>query len=432
MLISLMSACQTPAPTAIIDEARFPTMTPGQAIVGILDSPANQAGQGEFNNPATAVAETNALTPTPNYNACPFATGEVSLDKRPEDNNGAQAIARFFTFGGTVEALKEQLAEDWDAFDEDSFVRDNVDLTGEGKSEIIIAYNAPGDVGTLLILGCESGEYKIWLEAIADGTKAPQLIWTDDLNADGIIDLVYNRRVCLEADYCATQTHIINWDAASGRFVNLIDANLISETLPNLADMDNDQVTEIILQLDHNGTSKSGPLRTGVHVYDWNGSIYTLSIVQLDPPRYWIQWVQQADKLLIRGDYPNAIALYESSLNKEDLGNWFNNDPQILGVYSLFRLMQAYLATGNENAAAEIFVKLNEQVPLDENTTIDSLAIYPRLTYTFWNVYQLEGRLNKACDAVLKIIDKEPEALNLLNRYGESSPQYKAQDLCPF
>jgi hypothetical protein len=50
----------------------------------------------------------------------------------------------------------------------------------------------------------------------------------------------------------------------------------------------------------------------------------------------------------------------------------------------------------------------------------------------FWETYQISNDIAEACAQVQAIVAEQPSALNLINRYGDRSPTYTEQDLCPF
>ena len=60
------------------------------------------------------------------------------------------------------------------------------------------------------------------------------------------------------------------------------------------------------------------------------------------------------------------------------------------------------------------------------------LPIYARMAYAFVNALVVTNDLHSACVEVQAIIEREPAALQLINRYGRRSPTYSALDLCPF
>src|SRR5690606_14885761 len=113
---------------------------------------------------------------------------------------------------------------------------------------------------------------------------------------------------------CQYQNHLITWQSQLGRFVNLIDGEIESESLPAPSDVDNDQIAEIIVRMENGGNAETGPLRTGVNIWDWNGASYVQSITQLDPPRFRIQVIHEADRLLSRLNADEAISLYQLAL----------------------------------------------------------------------------------------------------------------------
>jgi hypothetical protein len=190
--------------------------------------------------------------------------------------------------------------------------------------------------------------------------------------------------------------------------------------------MDNDRVLEVVVRMTSSGTPVTGPLRTGVTIYDWNGAGYVRSITQLDPPRFRIQIIQQADRDLAAGNVPNAITLYERALTDGELDNWFNDDPQILRSYTLFRLLTTYAFTENDNLL-QIFQATQQDYP-----DLQTAPVYATLSTTFWNALQLSGNLRSACLEVQAQVTAQPEALALLNRYGQRGPVYTAEQLCPF
>ena len=430
LILLLLAACQQQSPVASAPTVvPFPTMTPGRMIQGAL-SPLNAASENDAGlaNPATAVALANQPTATPDYSTCP-ATDEATLpDTRPAGSEIARAITDFLSSGGSASALEEQMRDQWSLLGETGRVRQDVDLTGEGSAEILVAYGALGESGTLLILGCAGGRYQTRYQAISPGFDPPQILWAGDVNFDRQADLLFATSRCLEDDPedCEYQTQLITWDGASGRFVSLLSGSIDSRVLPTLNDIDDDQVSEIVIRMNNPGTASTGPLRTGVNIYDWNGAFYTLSITQLDPPRFRIQIVHQADRAFARRDFAEAIALYELSLNDGSLRYWFNDGPGTLQSYTLYRLLLAYAFTEGD------LLLSTYQNLFDIYGASSVPPVYATMGFAFWDAFQVTNNLQSACLEVREIIGQRPEALTLLNRYGSESPVYSPLDLCPF
>lgn len=333
-------------------------------------------------------------------------------------------IARFLSDGGAPATLETRLRSDWGVLGDTGFVRSDLDLTGEGTPDVIIGFNAPDDGGTLLILGCADSRYRIHYQG-GFGGSIPQMIHAGDMNQDLRPDVLFSSQVCTN-DVCAYRTQLVTWSPQEGRFTGFIDGIIDSPEMPNVLDIDNDRVIEIVVRQTSRGTAQTGPLRTGVTIYDWNGLNYTRSITQLDPPYFRIQVVQEADRNLIRLDVNQAIPIYQIALNDTALRNWYNDDSAVLTSYTLFRLMTAYAFTEDQRLLST-YQALTQNYP-DPATA----PVYVTMGVTFWNALQVTNNLRSACLAVQDIITARPEALGLLNRYGGSSPTYTANDLCPF
>lgn len=435
ILTVLLMACQAASQPAQQPTLQpFPTMTVGQVVRGDLGTPGFRPDLNVLPNPATAVALANRPTATPNRSLCPEIRQGAQLGPFPATREAAtNAILTFLNDGGSPELLQQRIIGTWEAFGEAGYFRDDVDLTGEGEAELIIGYIAPGDVGTLLLLGCEVGRYVARFEAIADGSAPPELIWLDDLNNHPQDELVFASRQCSTVEFCEFQTQVLTWDAASGRFVSLLDETLLTLGVPAVRDVDNDQVDELVLSLDSNGNSATGPLRTGVNVYDWNGINYRLSYFELDPPRYHIQVVHEGDKFFSRLDMPTAIELYELALDEdENFGYWFNDGSQTVDSYALYRLILAYAYSSQGAQISTTLARITERYPLREGETEADLPIYVQLARTFTDSLIITNSLHAACTEVRGFLEDDSDAIELLNRYGDRSPQYTALDLCPF
>jgi len=435
ILIIILSACQSQAPMqSLPTDIPFPTMTAGNAFTGDLSNNEILISDAQLANPATIEANAARPSPTPNLRSCPAESGGLSLAVLPDSPSDANdAIANFLTLGGTLADLEDQLLNDWDVLGDEGYIRSDTDMTGEGMPDIVVSYTGPTDFGVLSIFTCSNGEYISRYQIVSEGFAPPNLTWLGDINRNGLNDLVYSALVCDEDETCEYITQVVAWERDRGRFVNLVDGRITSFSIPNLNDIDSDDVAEIVVGLDNRGTSATGPLRTGVNIYDWNGSVYTLSIIQLDPPRFRIQLVHQADRLFGRLEAGQAADLYLDSIDEEtDLGYWFNNGEEVVTTYVLYRLIMTYSFSGDFEARENVVNALEETYPIDANTNPAQLPVYVEMAYAFLTGWESTNNLSNACALVQGVIDSRPASLELLNRYGSRSPQYTASDLCPF
>lgn len=431
----IITACQPQAPAQVVPTAiPFPTMTVGSSFSGNLPSNEILVSDAQLANPATIEANAARPSATPNLRSCPAQSGGLSLAVLPDTASSANdAIANFLTLGGTLTDLEDQLLNDWEVLGDEGYIRSDTDLTGEGMPDIIVAYTGPTDLGVLGIFTCSNGAYIPRYQIVSEGIDPPNLTWLGDINRNGINDLVYSALACDEDDTCEYTTQVVTWERDRGRFVNLVDGRITSFGIPNLNDIDNDDVAEIVVSLDSRGTSATGPLRTGINIYDWNGSVYTLSIIQLDPPRYRIQYIHQADRLFGRLQPEQAADLYLQAIDdEEELGYWFNNGETVLNAYVLYRLIMTYTFSGDFEARENVVTALEEAYPIEANTDPASLPVYIEMAYAFLTGWETTNNLSNACQLVQGVIEDRPEATELLNRYGSRSPQYTESDLCPF
>lgn len=431
LILALLTACES-QPTVNLPATAipFPTMTPGRAIGGALPTVVSLPLDGSVRaNPATAVALAVRPTVTPDTAACPSLAAPDFPQQPLDPRDMTDAINAFLTAGGAPAALQVGLRDQWQALAESGLVRADLDLTGEGEPDILIAFHHPEVGGTLLVLGCSNGRYVTHYEFInVDGP--PQVDYVGDMNADNRPDILFSARRCVggedESRVCEQETRLISWQPLEGSFRSLLNGVIISDEAPSVSDIDDDRVLEIVVRMSNPGTAETGPLRTGVRIYDWNGTAFLSSITQLDPPGFRIQVIQQADLSSSRREYAAAANLYQLAIQDTSLRNWFNDDQSVLNSYALYRLLTIYAFTEDDRLLATY------QGLLSNYPDPEEAPVYASMGLVFWDALQQTNNLRSACQLVQAIISQRPEALGLLNRYGNRGPTYTADDLCPF
>lgn len=429
LVLLLCAACTTaPAAPATPSAFPFPTMTPGRVLNIPMPTLAGVPLDGSgLSNPATAVALSNRPTATPNLEACPAqnpANAALDAVMPPSAAQVDDAIARYLNAGGNADNLAVTLREQWNALGEAGFVRGDLDLTGEGAPEIVVGYRALDAGGSLLVFGCIDGRYLTRYEVTLGG-DAPQILTIGDLNRSTVPELLFSSAACV-GEACTYTTQMLTWSAERGRFVNLVSGSLTSESAPTVEDIDADGIAELIVRLNDDGDSERGPLRTGFTVYDWDGASYVRSITQLNPPRFRIQVIHEADAQFREGSIGEAAALYSLAVDSPGLENWYPDDAAALTSYARYRLLLAYAFTEDPRLPAHY------QTILAASPDPNAAPVYDALSQAFWNAFQVTNNMNSACLEVQAIIAARPDAVSLLNRYGSRSPTYTAGDLCPF
>jgi len=424
MLVGCAPSSVADAPPTLIP---FPSMTPGNYAAGEMPTQVALALDGGLAlNPASAL-NPNQATATPNFDRCPPAATPELDPQPPIAREMDAAMIRFLDAGGDAARLEDALRSQWGVLGSSGFVRSDIDLNGQGTPEIVVSYLAQDGGGSLLIASCADGHMLPVYETTLGG-EPPQILWTSDMTFDGKVDLVFSSRVCSGAseDTCVYRTQLIHWLDRLGQLVNLLGNPVEASRPPTVEDVDQDQVYELIVRQDDDGDAETGPRRTGLDVYDWNGGSYVLSLRQLDPPQYRIQIVQQADAAFTAESYDEAIQLYQQVLSDGALRNWLNDDAQTLPAYAIYRLMLVYAFLEDERRI-ELYQFIQHNYP-----DITAAPVYIQMAQAFWDALQITNNLRSACLEVESIIAVQPEALGLLNRYGSESPTYSANDVCPF
>ncbi len=428
LLLTLLAACQPAAPSASQPTViPFPTVTPGRRIEGILPVNAGLPLDGSgLANPATAVAQSNLQGPTPDLSTCPPHV-EVPPPATPATASEMGAwLQSYLTSGASPLTLPDVLAG-WDALGESGLVRADLDFTGEGVTDVVATYQAADGSGAIIVLSCVSGRYMTLFESVGDD-GIPVIDYMGDINYDARPDILFSMPDCSEVEpfTCANRSDVRTFSRDDTRFISLLNGAILSSEPPTVNDIDNDRVLEIVVRLTETGDITTGPLRTGVNIYDWNGLNFVLSIIQLDPPRFQIQVIQEADRAFARQDMEQAIRLYELALTDTALRFWLNDEPVFLKSYVYYRLLLAYAFTDNSNLLT-IYQTANAEYP-DPATA----PVYIAMLNAFWNGWQVTNNLRSACEAVQPVINTRPESVAILNRYGSRSPIIAAADLCPF
>ncbi len=434
LLLMVLAACQpqVEAPRLVITP--FPSVTPGDFFEDELPL------GGEVAAPATIVAISRAATPTPDFAGClPLTSPDIPLETTAPANPviAAEEIVRYLAAGGDLGRLRETLQDEWDILNGDGYLRDDIDFTGEGLNEIIIGYTLADSNGTLVIFGCSEGAYQILYQSDADTTAPPQIVAFGDLNNSGTNDLLFAVQTCERdaqgqirgtvPDHCGYVNRLLTWQESRQRFTNLLPEDVWNMAPATVSDFDNDQVSEVVLQLESNGNTATGPLRTGVNVYDWDGQSYLLSIVQLNPPRYRIQIVQEADRQFNQRSWTTAIPLYQQALADDPgLRYWFDDEVEVLRSYALYKLLVAQIA------ASDLGLPATQEQLATLYPDPANAPVYARMATAFVNTFSLQGDVGAACDQVNGIVGVEPQALSLMNRYGTRNPTITASELCPF
>jgi hypothetical protein len=356
-----------------------------------------------------------------------------------------------------------------------------LDLNGDGVSELIIY-----QLISLYAFGCANGEYQIILDYDTAGVHGDtEIIAVEDMNLNGTPEIVIAYSVSSGGD---VEVDILEWDGSE--FVSLVlydfgeeailtnnqvrvlywyDSNYWPSSLPRtngwakveIKDIEQNGTKELILiddgYADLFRSLDTGPWRGQQKVLTWDGLHFRYSAVELTPPEYRFQTVNDADRLFLLGDYEHALALYQDVIFSDQLDFYSlerfthnirvavaeaNDEPKptmpapdpneylSLSAYARYRILLHHLAQGWVQDAAIVNDTLQAEHPIGT-----AGHPYAEMAALLWAEYQNSADLSVACQPVIAYVETHPELLDPLGNasyYGFQIHEYVPRDTCPF
>ncbi len=206
----------------------------------------------------------------------------------PSDfNDTSIVIGRYLSAGGPATVLEATL-RNWGAItDKGGVVQANTDITGDGVLEVIVTlynpttYNEEAllNAGQLLVYGCEAGGYRLLYKSqFNPGLALPELLRVGDMNTDVKNELVYFTETC-NGTSCYKEGKILSWNAIVGAFEELNNGQIVAiNGRIGIADIDGDGVLELTANINAPDSSLTGPGRSVIDTWDWNGMDYVLAL----------------------------------------------------------------------------------------------------------------------------------------------------------
>jgi hypothetical protein len=444
-----------PTPTS----RAFSTATPGGKLsvwlitpTGEFSAPATPTPPGGVGNPVgpnatatAAIATIQAATqtaaapaPAPYFQPtqCP-PLGSPAIPTPPENFNDYNVvIGRYLSAGGPPTVLEATL-RNWGAItDQGGVVQANTDLTGDGVLEVIVTvynptvYNPDAllNAGQLLVYGCDNGGYRLLYQTTYnDGLALPELLRVGDMNADVKNELVYEIQTC-NGTSCYKEGKILSWNAIVGAFEELNNGQIVAiNGRIGIADVDGDGVLELTAEINPPGTTTTGPGRSVIDTWDWNGMDYALALRE-EPKgaRYRIHAIYDADDLLRAGQLRPAILAYDAARRDQTLLSWtVPNEYEILRAYAAYMIMISYARLSNGRAENWFDVLTSENPPGTPGYG------FAQMGQTFMDNYRATTDAHAACAQAISV-GATANVLSGLNSYGYNNRTYTLNDVCPF
>jgi hypothetical protein len=498
ILLIVLVACSPGNDSFIADTAiPFPISTATSEILRPSSTPTFLEDSQDFvatNSPTIVAVSTNTPYPTFEVQDVKTHTPFQPAQCAPENPNWKPAtnISRDTMNPGDLAEIVQQDLSSGASFAQVKQVTEFVeleDLTGDRIPELVVH-----QFFNIVVFACDDNDYKTILDystIFNGGLSGPDIYAVQDMNLNGIPDVVL---VYSATSGGNTVVDILEWDG--GQFNSLIQANhgedssvtssiaralywYSSSSFHNWSETDagNLPVMEggadvVIKDVDKNGTKELiltdngpghadtlyafGPWRGKQVIFKWDGIHYLYSSLEIDPPVYRFQAIQDADRLFLLGEYDKALKLYQDVISNGKLEWWShekmvfirdsyfakaggeatpippqaNNDEYAyLAAYARYRVVLYYLLRGEISDATTVYTSLLDNFPA--GTAGSQFADVASL---LWDEYQKTNSLGQACLPVINYVTSHPEILSPLGNeeHGDQSHVYIAEDLCPF
>ncbi len=315
----------------------------------------------------------------------------------------------------------------------------NADLTSDDVDDAVLVFAStedsrnsadPGrgsrteaDQQELVIL--DGGEGHSLSYKIA-ATGAIDLLATQDINADGLTDVVWTDTVCGPSS-CFVTVQVRSWDGMAWQdwtkgTITMAGAN-VSLTPSDKPGRPN----EIRLTGGQYAGADAGPQRARLAVWaSTDGAPYALSSERMMPSHCLYHTVIDANHAMATELYlEKAQWLYTDAAENQ---NWQacgdrSNELAELRSFALFRLALIAGYESKPDLAAERVERL---------ASTYERQIYAEVGVRWLAAYRQSGDARTACEAVNNFAASNSEVVNILSDYGYANPTFTAEDVCPY
>jgi hypothetical protein len=344
----------------------------------------------------------------------------------------ASEIQEYLNQGGLVEPLAQVLATTPGPDDSlSSSIRR--DLTGDGLEDLVVTLHdgsqQPNSSGSLFIFRCDKDRYKLAYSSAPDqNLGAPNLKLVQDLNADGLQEILSTRETC-GAHTCFERVEVLRWNRSG--FRNLLEGR--SDDLPSPAlqitgpKADGSYRIEITAQ----GISSvgAGPYRQFTRVWEWSAdqSEFIVTGERLSPPKYRIHLLHDADDAAIAGNVEGALIMYQQVREDGSMDDWIKDEAGYAELAAFATFRQITLNTALERTSiAQQALQIMQEAFIDGDPGYGMRL----LAETYWQAYLESEDHRIACASARRFAEQQPAAVLEPLQYGYANRTYTPADIC--
>lgn len=388
----------------------------------------------------TAVAATvTSLSSSPtetldSIQPCPVEFTDPAAPALTSSESFPSQIQDYLNQGGSLDDLG-QIMETNQLEPHEGLPYSRQDFTGDGMEDVVISIlNGDGaqiaPAGTLLLFVCQDDQYQVaYSSPTSTELAAPFIRAAQDVNADGIPDLLTTREMC-GAHTCSFEVNVLTWNEGALRSIFPDVTTDIPLPLVDLEGPQEDGTYEIVITGTGIASVGAGPFRpySRIWSYDQGTGLFQLSeTVQLDT-NFRIHIVHDADQAVLDGEYEIALDLYARVINDDSLDDWAAGEEgaRTLAAYATYRRLLTLLQLDQFEAARSELNLLTSTYPPET-----SGFGYAQLGQTLWDEFQATEDLAAACRAAQDYAQTNTQAILDPLYYGYANKTYVASDICP-
>lgn len=370
------------------------------------------------------------------------AGGEARLCVQPQPAaplavnypEAAGQIAAFLNQGGTPAQLDQDLYEA--GVLSLPLGTAEADLNGDGWLDVVVSLYDPASSysppeGTLLIYVCQENTFQlVYQQVSAEFTGGQGLVYVQDLNGDGMTDLLTSSSTC-GAHTCYEDIQLLVWSGVefSNRLAEPSSELPYPET--KILDPDGDGIFDLEVTASGIGSVGAGPQRGKRWIWRYQPDNGYWAVVEktLLPSSYRVHVLHDALQAAREQDFNQALLGFQRVISDASLEDW--GDPAAeqvaLAAYARLQMITIFSQTGQGALAQAVY----QEMAASLGSTAAEAAL-ASLAQGFLDLVQ-DAEVSAACVETRSLAGGyELELTGALGTvaFGYGNPEFAIKDIC--
>jgi len=256
--------------------------------------------------------------------------------------------------------------------------------------------------------------------------QQPRLLRVEDLNADGLLEVIFRQHYC-GAHTCTTSLTVGRWD---GQVWRDLAADPIHQSYTDITikDRDEDGVQEFVMHGGTYGSVGAGLQRPHTLAFDWVKGAYRQVEDIPDPSDHPYYLMLDANRALAEGRWDEARSLAERAVGSPDFSDTNypveDVDRRRIISYAAVEAMLVHAREGNLAAMEDIFNQAKGYAFFAPNA-------YSEAADRLLEVYRNTEDVMAACVAVEDLIAQQTQKAAFFQQYGYNTERLMVDQICP-